>query len=206
MPHVCPLRQFHGHPTRCTAVFRHASRGLQQAAFLRMCARKKRHRALSLSGGDAARALAARASCAALVEVDLCRFCEAAAPAIGLYCSGQGRGARRQPWPFAWPACAVRERAATARALCGEEAQHACLQRARAAPRGLQWTLRLKKAAALTTGLSCSVQGPGATRRPRLQARQTFACAQESGHRERSLWEGGAARALAARARDAARD
>ena len=37
----------------------------------------------------------------------------------------------------------VRKRAATAHAFCGEEAQHACLPRARATPRGLELALRL---------------------------------------------------------------
>ena len=39
IPYGSPLRQFHGHPPRCTAVLRHASCGLQRAAYLRMCAR-----------------------------------------------------------------------------------------------------------------------------------------------------------------------
>ena len=54
----------------------------------------------------------------------------------------------------------------TALALCGEEAQHARLPHARTALRALKVTLGLQKAAAIATGLSCSVQGRGTTRRP----------------------------------------
>ena len=96
----------------------------------------------------------------------------------------------------------VRKGAATALALCREEAQQARLPRARAAPRGLEVTLRLLKAAALAIGLSCSVQGRGGgTHLLWPRARPAYACAQENGHCARSLSGGGAARALAARAR-----
>ena len=69
------LRQRNGPLARCTAVLRHASRGLQRAAYLRMCARKiapLRALSLSLSRGSAARVLEARARCAALVGLGPC--------------------------------------------------------------------------------------------------------------------------------------
>ena len=59
----------------------------------------------------------------------------------------------------------TRERA-TALALCGEATQHARLPHARTAPRGLKFALGIYKVAALATGLSRSVQGCGAMRRP----------------------------------------
>ena len=99
----------------------------------------------------------------------------------------------------------VRKRVATSRALCGEEAQHARLPRARATPRRLESTIWLYRATALATMLSRSVQGHNATRRPWPRARPGCTCAQESGHRARSLWGGGAVSALAACARHAAR-
>ena len=40
IPHGSTLRQRNAPFARCTVVFRHASRGLQRAAYLRMCARK----------------------------------------------------------------------------------------------------------------------------------------------------------------------
>ena len=49
------------------------------------------------------------------------------------------------------------------------------------------------------------MQGRGATRRPWPRARPACTCAQESGHRARSLWGGGAAHAEATRVRRAAR-
>ena len=49
------------------------------------------------------------------------------------------------------------------------------------------------------------MQGRSVTRWPWSCARQACACAQESSHRKRSVWGGGAARAFAARARHAAR-
>ena len=70
----CPmngqLRQQDGPLRRCTAALRRASRGLQQAGFLRMCARNQAPpRALSLPGGGAERSLAKCARRAALVGV-----------------------------------------------------------------------------------------------------------------------------------------
>ena len=99
----------------------------------------------------------------------------------------------------------VRKRAVTARALCGEEAQHARLPRARATPRELVLAIRLKKAAMLATGLCSSMQGCGATRWPWPHALPACACAQESGHRTRSVLGESAANAFAARARHTAR-
>ena len=72
VPHENSLRQRDGPLPRCTAALRRASSGLQQAAFLRMCARKSPPRALSLSEGGAARALAACVCCAALIGVGPC--------------------------------------------------------------------------------------------------------------------------------------
>ena len=59
------------------------------------------HRFLSLSGGVAACALAACARYAALVDIDPRHPYEAAAPASGLSCLEQDRGARHRPLPSA---------------------------------------------------------------------------------------------------------
>ena len=70
MPYESSLRQRDGPLPPCTAALGLASSGLQKAAGLRVYARQNAT-ALSLSGGGAARALMARAHCAALVAVGL---------------------------------------------------------------------------------------------------------------------------------------
>ena len=239
MPYGSPLRQRDGPLPRCTAVLRRASRGLQRAADLRMCARQKRHRALSLSGGGAARALAACARRAALVGVGPCPMeahcasetalslgarpcsdvpaaasneqltCACAqekAPLRALSLSGGGAAralaacARRAalvgvgPCPMEAhcasetalslgarpcsdvPAAASNEQPAFAcahtrkrhaRALSREEAQHARLRRARAAPRWLESVHALWKPTAPARRPSPSVHGRAPTCQPR---------------------------------------
>ena len=141
MPRGCPLRHFHGHPPRCTAVFRHASRSLQQAAFLRMCARKNATaRSLFREVTQHARLRRARAAPRWLNSILVVpmrpphhRQSSVVRGKVVVLRASLGL-ARGRP-------AHVRKRAATVRALCGKEAQHARLLRARATPRGLELAL-----------------------------------------------------------------
>ena len=97
----------------------------------------------------------------------------------------------------------VRKRAATARALCGEEAQHARLPRCAdwGRPRTLKG-IRTREEASL---VRCKTVVPRAGL-GLAHGRLVCACAlMRARHRARSLWGGGAARALATRARRASR-
>ena len=140
---------------------------------------RARHRARSLWGGGAARALAVHARCAALVGIDPLTV-------EGRRTSDRALSFGARPWchtPLAHGrlvcACVHMRARHLARSLWGGGAARALAARTcRTAWVGIG-PLALE-AAALATGLSRSVQGRGATR-PRAQP--TCACAQESGHR-----------------------
>ena len=141
IPYESTLRQQNGPLARCTAVLRHASRGLQRAAYLRMCVRKIAPlHARSLSGGSAARALAACARRAALAGVGPCPMkahCSSVT-AISLSerpCSDVPAAASNDQLTCA---CAQGKSRHCTRALSREEVQHARLWRARAAPLWLE--------------------------------------------------------------------
>ena len=200
MPYESPLLQRDGPLPRCTAALRRASRGLQQAAFLRMCARKSATaRALSLSGGGAARALAACARRAALVGVDSCPMeihcaSETARSLSARSCSDVPAAASNEQ-----PALHVhaRERA-TARFSSGGGAPRALAARApRAALVGVglyPWkpTAPAKSLFPLVHGRdsTCQPRPPTSSRRLSVRARERTTV--------RSLSGGGAPRALAA--------
>ena len=150
--------------------------------------RKRASTARALCGEEAQQASLPRA-CVTPRGFELAlRLQKATALATGLSRSVQGRGGTRRPCSRARLTCAcAQEKNATACALCGEEAQHVRLPRACATPRGIKLVLRLKKAAALATRLSRSVQDRGGTRRPWSRARPTCACAQEKDATARAL-------------------
>ena len=89
----------------------------------------------------------------------------------------------------------VRKRAATARALCGVEAQHACLPRSRVSPRGLD--LAVWATSAADAGLEVPASSGNCGRGPMgIEAPEAPACRQSEfrqlGHYQR--WPGAAAR------------
>ena len=206
MPYGSPLRQRDGPLPRCTAVLRRASRGLQRAAGLRVCAHANAPRARSLSGGGAARALAACARRAALVGVGPCPMEAHCASETALSlgarpCSDVPAAASNEQPAFA---CA-HSRTRHARALSREEAQHARLRRARAAPRWLESVHALWKPTAPARRPSPSVHGRAPTCQPRPPTSSRRSRVRTANApRARSLSGGGAARALAACARRAA--
>ena len=115
----------------------------KRAAYLRMCARKQTDpaRALSLSGGGAARAIARCARPASLVGV-VHTLWKPTVPAGRPSPSVHSRAPTCQPRPpneQSTCACAQEKKTTLrARALYREEAQHARLRRARAPPRSLE--------------------------------------------------------------------
>ena len=165
--------------------------------------RKSSHRTRSLSGGGSTRARRA-------VPVEVAPTPKRSPhKRRDLSRSVQDSGATRRSWPRARPAClrvcAHASAPPSSLSVGRRRSTRACHA---SAPRleGWNWnwpsSLEGRRA---SKGLSRSMQGCGATRRRWPRARKVCACMQESGHCARSLSGGGAARALAARARRAMR-
>ena len=96
---------------------------------------------------------------------------KATAIATGHSCSVQGRGTTRRPWAPCGRLVHVRKRAATALALCGEEAQHARLPCSRAAPHLMNSSSDSRRSPHKRRVLFRSVEDSGVTRRSWPRAR-----------------------------------
>ena len=146
MPYGSPLNQRNGHLPRCTAVFRHASCGLQRAAYLHMCARKKAPlRACSLSREEAQHARLRRARAAPRWLDSVQTLWKPTAPAGRPCPSVHGRASTCQPRPpTSRRSSRVRTRnRAPARSLSGGGAARAlaaCVRRAALVAIGLRPT------------------------------------------------------------------
>ena len=176
---------------RCESVLRRASRGLQRAPGLCVCAHEIAPLRSLIWGGGAAHALAARSRHAAPVGVDPCT--------VRGHCSSE-RPLSYGAWPCAdvptatfnakqAPRLAWRRRHC-ALSLSREEAQHACLPRAREALRGL-WSLHaLHKATAPARGSSSTVHGRAPVCKPWPPTRSMRRVSRGAGATARSLsWE-----------------
>ena len=170
MPYGSPLRQRDGplssvHGRAPTCLPRPPT---QQTAFACAHTRARHHCAGCLSGGGAARALATRARPAALVVIGPCPTEAHCASETALSfgarpcCDVPAAASNEQP-AFACAHTRARHRAA----LSQEEAQHARLRRARAAPRWLWSVHALRKATAPARRPSPSVHGRAPTCQPR---------------------------------------
>ena len=203
------MHQREGSLLRCKAVLRHASHGLRRAAGMRVCAHAiTPPPSLSIGRRRSTRACGARATSRAGCsrpmpyerplhqrEASLLR-CKAVLrhTSCGLAHSRLARVRTRD--------CATMcARAATARALCGEEAQQARLRHCAGWSR--LHTLKGPRTREEASLVRCKTVVPRAGL-GLAHGRLVCACVlMRARHRARSLWGGGAARALATRARRA---